>query len=97
MPNGRLDTNNYMEAEKLVTAHVAAGDKKVIFDFSKTDYISSAGLRVVLKAAKLVHKDGKIALCNSNEQIHEVLEISGFLDMLNHFANLEEAMQSLAD
>ena len=97
MPNGRLDTNNYMDAEKLVASHVEAGDKKVIFDFSKTDYISSAGLRVILKAAKLVHKDGKIALCNSNEQIHEVLEISGFLDMLNHYGNLEEAMQSVAD
>ncbi len=97
MPNGRLDTNNYMDAEKLVTAHVEAGDKKVIFDFSKTDYISSAGLRVILKAAKLVHKDGKIALCNGNEQIHEVLEISGFLDMLDHYANLEEAMRSVAD
>ena len=97
MPNGRLDTNNYMDAEQLVTAHVEAGDKKVIFDFSKTDYISSAGLRVILKAAKLVHKDGKIALCNSNEQIHEVLEISGFLDMISHFANLEDAMKSVAD
>ena len=97
MPNGRLDTNNFTEAEQLVAAHVAAGDKKVIFDFSKTDYISSAGLRVILKAAKLVHKDGKIALCNSNEQIQEVLEISGFLDMINHFGNLDEAMKSVSD
>jgi anti-anti-sigma regulatory factor len=54
-------------------------------------------LRVILKAAKLVRADGKIALCNSNAQIHEVLEISGFLDMLDHYGSLEEAMQSVAD
>jgi len=97
LPDGRLDTNNYLDAEKLVAAHVEAGDTKIIFDFSKTDYVSSAGLRVILKAAKLVRADGKIALCNSNEQIHEVLEISGFLDMLDHYGSLEEAMQSVAD
>jgi anti-anti-sigma factor len=75
---------------------VAAGETKIIFDFSKTDYISSAGLRVILQAAKLVHKDGKIAICNTNEQVHEVLEISGFLDMIDHFSNLQKAMAAIS-
>ena len=97
MPDGRLDTNNYLEAEKLVYSNFEAGERKIIFDFSKTDYISSAGLRVILQAAKLVHKEGGIALCSSNEQVLEVLEISGFLDMIQHFADLQEAMQSVSD
>ncbi|HFD81585.1 MAG TPA: anti-sigma factor antagonist [Gammaproteobacteria bacterium] len=97
MPNGRLDTNNYMEAEKLVAESIEAGERKIIFDFSKTDYISSSGLRVILQAAKLLHKDGAIALCNANEQIHEVLEISGFLDMIRHFGNLKEAMAAVSE
>ena len=97
MPNGRLDTNNYTEAEKLVAEEINAGENKVIFDFSKTDYISSSGLRVILQAAKLVHGKGKIALCNANEQIHEVLEISGFLDMIKYCDSLQEAMAAVSE
>jgi anti-anti-sigma factor len=92
IPNGRLDTNNHAEAEALVLAHVSSGDEKVIFDFSKTDYISSAGLRVVLVAAKKVRANGALALCNANEQVGEVLEISGFLDVMQHFDTLQEAL-----
>jgi anti-anti-sigma factor len=97
MPNGRLDTNNYMEAEKLVADEVGAGEHKVVFDFSKTDYISSSGLRVILQAAKLVHGKGEIALCNANEQIHEVLEISGFLDVIKYCDSLQEAMATVSE
>ena len=97
MPNGRLDTNNAPQAEKLVVENIGAGEKRVIFDFSKTDYISSAGLRVILQAAKLVRKDGRVVLCNANEQIHEVLEISGFLDMIKHCSDLQGAIQAVAE
>ena len=94
-PDGRLDTNTAPQAEKLLVDNISAGEKRVIFDFSKTDYISSAGLRVILQAAKLVRKDGRVVLCNANEQIYEVLEISGFLDMIKHCSNLKEALQSV--
>jgi len=97
MPNGRLDTNNAPQAEKLLVENISAGEKRVIFDFSKTDYISSAGLRVILQAAKLVRKDGRVVLCNANEQIYEVLEISGFLDMINYCSDLKGAMQSVSE
>ena len=93
MPNGRLDTNNSPQAETLVVGQIKAGETRVIFDFSKTDYISSAGLRVILQAAKLVRGSGKLALCNSNEQVHEVLEISGFLDIIEHCDNLQDAIR----
>jgi len=97
MPNGRLDTNNAPQAEKILVENISAGEKRVIFDFSKTDYISSAGLRVILQTAKLVRKDGRVVLCNANEQIYEVLEISGFLDMIKHCSTLKEAIQSVAE
>ena len=51
-PDGRLDTNTAPQAEKLLVDNISAGEKRVIFDFSKTDYISSAGLRVILQVAK---------------------------------------------
>ena len=97
MPNGRLDTNNYTEASKLVAEQVEAGENRVIFDFSKTDYISSSGLRVILQAAKLVHSTGRVVLGKANEQIHEVLEISGFLDMIKYCDNLQDAIVEVAD
>jgi len=97
MPNGRLDTNNYTEASELVTKTIKSGESRVVFDFSKTDYISSSGLRVILQAAKLVHKTGRVVLCNANEQIHEVLEISGFLDMIKYCDNLQDAIAAAAD
>ena len=95
IPNGRLDTNNHAEAEALVLAHTVTGAEKVVFDFSKTDYISSAGLRVVLVAAKKVRAGGAIALCNANEQVAEVLEISGFLDIIQHYGGLQQAIDAV--
>ena len=95
IPNGRLDTNNHAEAEALVLGHVVSGEEKVVFDFSKTDYISSAGLRVVLVAAKKVRAGGAIALCNANEQVGEVLEISGFLDIIQHYDSLQGAVDAV--
>ena len=96
MPNGRLDTNTSPEAEKMIVEAVDNGQTKIAVDFAKTEYISSAGLRVVLKTAKLLKpKGGVVNLCNANEQIHEVLEISGFLNMVKCFDSLDEAMASL--
>ncbi len=93
MPDGRLDTNTSPEAEQLIMAAIENGENKVVIDFSKTDYISSSGLRVILKTAKVLKpKNGTAALCNTNKQIHEVLEISGFLGVVNTFNSLDDAM-----
>ena len=93
MPDGRFNTNTSPEAEKLIMDAIERGESKVIIDFSKTDYISSSGLRVILKTAKVLKsKNGATALCNTNKQIHEVLEISGFLAVLKVFDSLDDAM-----
>lgn len=96
MPTGRLDTGTAPEAEQLITSAIEGGEIKVVMDFSKTEYISSAGLRVILKTAKLLKpKDGSLALCNTNEQIQEVLEISGFLGMINVLESLDDALSAV--
>ena len=93
VPSGRLDTNTSPEAEKVLIESIESGEKKVLFDFSQTDYLSSAGLRIILKAAKLLKpKGGHVMLCNTNEQIYEVLEISGFLNMVKCHDSLEAAI-----
>jgi anti-anti-sigma factor len=98
MPDGQLDTNTSPEAEKLLTAQMDAGETRIVIDFSKTDYMSSAGLRVILKTATLLQeKGGGFALCNGNEQIVEVLEFSGFLDIVKYCSSLEDAVAAVLD
>jgi anti-anti-sigma factor len=98
MPEGQLDTNTSPEAEKLLMAQLDTGETRIVIDFSKTDYISSAGLRVILKTATLLQDiGGGFALCNGNEQIVEVLEFSGFLDIVTYCSFLEDAVAAVLD
>ena len=98
MPDEQLDTNTSPEAEQMLMEQIDAGESRIVIDFSKTDYMSSAGLRVILKTASLLQeKGGGFALCNGNEQIVEVLEISGFLEIVKHFSSMKEAVNAVAD
>ena len=78
---GRLDTTTapQLEAEmKTVLPNV----KELTFDFSKLDYISSAGLRVLLSTQKVMNKQGSMRITNVNETIMEVFDVTGFVDIL---------------
>ena len=74
---GRLDTNTCQELERAVE-HLDE-IKKIIFDFERLDYISSAGLRVLLACQK---SKGNVIIKNVNNDIKEVLDITGFSDIL---------------
>ena len=79
---GRLDSNTSPEFEKKIFGVIQDGTKSLIVDFESLDYISSAGLRVLLKATKeLKRSDGKIVLCSMKEYIKEVFEIAGFVSL----------------
>ena len=96
-PNGRLDTGTSPAAEQLIGQAIADGETRILVDFAGTQYISSAGLRVLLKTAKqLKQLGGAFALCNANEQIREVLEVSGFAAIMACHASLDEGLVSLA-
>ena len=83
-PRHRVDTNNAPEVEKIIWENIGDGDGKMVIDFSQVNYISSAGLRVLLKTAKQMKKGGgKLGLCNLNDQIKEVLELSGFMGIID--------------
>lgn len=79
IPAGRIDSGNARAFESLVTERISAGEHRIIVDFSRLDFISSSGLRVLLIAAKTlkIHK-GAIALCSMKDHIKEVFQISGF-------------------
>ncbi len=79
--NGRLDTTTAPELEKELNASLN-GAESLILDFSKLEYISSAGLRVLLSAQKQMSKKGGMKVRNVNEVVQEVFEVTGFADIL---------------
>lgn len=86
MPVGRLDTATAPQLETEVNACIAREETKtLILDFQKLEYLSSAGLRILLMAHKAFMKrdGGKMTICHVNETIQEVFEVTGFLDILN--------------
>lgn len=78
---GRLDTNTAPQLEAQLKQSIN-GISELEFDFSKLDYISSAGLRVLLAAQKIMNKQGKMLIRHINDTIMEVFEITGFVDIL---------------
>ena len=78
---GRLDTVTAPSLEKEIKENVA-GVEKLVLDFASLDYISSAGLRVVLAAHKLMMKQGEMIVRNINETIQEIFDVTGFADVL---------------
>ena len=79
--SGRLDTTTAPELEAIL-ADVLGSAAELCFDFNELEYISSAGLRVLLKAQKTMNTKGKMKLTGVNETIMEVFDITGFVDIL---------------
>ncbi|MCR5202216.1 MAG: STAS domain-containing protein [Lachnospiraceae bacterium] len=78
---GRLDTTTSPELEEELNASLE-GVTALTFDFSDLEYISSAGLRVLLTAQKKMNKQGSMVIKNANEAIVEIFEVTGFSDIL---------------
>ena len=78
---GRLDTSTAPELEATIDGCVA-GIKELVLDCSELEYVSSAGLRVILKAQKMMNAQGNMKLTHVNETIMEVFDITGFADIL---------------
>ena len=78
---GRLETTTAPELEVIVKSELD-GVETLNFDFSKLDYISSAGLRVLLTAQKIMRNRGSFIVCNVNEIVMEIFEVTGFSDIL---------------
>lgn len=91
---GRLDSNTSNDFEKKLMGLVQQGETRFVLDFKDLDYISSAGLRVLLKAVKeLKRSNGQLYLCSIKDYIREIFEMSGFLSFLPVHATLEESLK----
>lgn len=80
-PEGRLDTVTAPELERAINGNLG-GVTELTLDFAGLDYISSAGLRVLLSAQKKMNAAGKMTVRNVNETISEIFEVTGFSDIL---------------
>ena len=90
---GRLDSKTSPDFEKKIFDAIEDGSNSMIVNFEELDYISSAGLRVVLKATKnLKRSDGSFVLWSMKDYVKEVFEISGFDTFLPIVSTMDEAL-----
>ncbi len=91
---GKLDTQTSPDAQSELTRLVEDGARKILVDFDKLEYVSSAGLRVLLATAKqLKAENGELRICCLNELVKEVFDISGFITIFKVFASVSEALK----
>ena len=95
--SGRLDSNTSSLLENKLLGLFEVKGRIVLMDFSALDYISSAGIRVVIMAAKKAkHEQGRFILCNLNENVKTVFDISGLLTSLEIIENQDALLDLLA-
>ena len=91
---GNLDTNTSGLAQDTFNELIDGGAQKILVNFADVNFVSSAGLRVLLATAKkLGGPGGNLRISNLNETVNEVFEISGFTTILGVFASEEAALQ----
>lgn len=78
---GRLDTTTAPEFENEIKESIS-DVKELVLDLSKLEYISSAGLRVLLSTQKKMNVQGSMVVRNAREEVKEIFEVTGFADIL---------------
>ncbi|MEX2643438.1 MAG: STAS domain-containing protein [Acetobacterales bacterium] len=97
VPKGRLDSAEALQFEDELMDAIGAGESRLLIDFSSLDYISSAGLSVLLMAAKRLKPDGgRIALCAMNDHVAQVFEVSRFNVLFDIYPGRDDALPTFA-
>ena len=93
-PTGRVDSTTSTRLERHLTMLLAGGERRIVVDFTRVEYISSAGLRVMLVLARRL-KDfrGSLALCAMGAPVRHVFELAGFMPLFTVDATREAAVQ----
>jgi anti-anti-sigma factor len=95
-PNGRLDTASAPAFHERLVGCIDAGETSVLLDLAHVDYISSAGLRSLLTAAKRLQAgDGRFAVCALTDNVREVFQVSGFDTIIEIHPDRATALQRL--
>jgi len=95
--SGRLDADSSLEAEKVVNEALEGQTKQVLFNLASLEYLSSAGLRVLLSTAKeMRRRNGKLVLCSLNEFVKELFDVSGFQSLIPIADSVESGIELLS-
>ncbi len=95
-PAGRFDSAVAPTIEQRLVELLTGGERKLVIDFSEVDYISSAGLRVMLVVARrLGHLRGSLVLCALAEPVRQVFDLAGFLPLFTIEPTPQAALQRL--
>ncbi len=94
--NGHVDASNAFQLEEKMEEIVSSGKHKIVVNFKTVDYISSAGLRVLLTAIKKVKShQGDMVLCEMSDNIHKIFSLAGFTNIFTIMNNEMESMTFL--
>jgi anti-anti-sigma factor len=95
-PVGRVDTTTSAGLEERLLHGVAGGERRLVLDLARVEYISSAGLRVLLRLAKKMQlAEGHLVLCGLGDSVRQVFELAGFLPLFTIEADREGALGRL--
>lgn len=96
-PSGRLDAETAAEFQTAVLSRVDGGEASIVLDLESLEYVSSAGLRVVLMAAKrLEQAGGKLVVCSLRDTVLEVFRVSGMDSIIKTAADRSSALKAFA-
>lgn len=88
---GRLDAASSPQLEKQINSIIDAGHFKLILNFTQVEYLSSAGMRLMLSISKkLKHLEGKVVACSLSDEVMEVIKMAGFHQVLEIYPSEEE-------
>jgi anti-anti-sigma factor len=95
-PFGRIDAGHSVDLDAALTEGIAQGMLFIVIDLTDVSYISSSGLRSVIKAAKSVRDDGgNVSVCAMNPHVQEIFRLSGLLRIFPNFSSAKEAVDYL--
>lgn len=91
---GRVDATTSPQLDKIVNSMIDTGHHKIVLNFSEVDYLSSAGMRLLLSASKkLKSLGGKLVLCSPTDDVMEVIKMAGFNHILHIVSTEEKALK----
>jgi stage II sporulation protein AA (anti-sigma F factor antagonist) len=97
-PVGRIDSTTSASLDEHLLKLAAAGERRIVIDMAGVEYISSAGLRVMLSLAKRIRENkGGLALCVLSESVRQVFALAGFLPLFTVTGTRDEAVERVAN
>jgi anti-anti-sigma factor len=94
-PSGRIDTTTVAALEARLGPLLAAPQPRIVIDFTGVEYISSAGLRILLVAARRVQGGGALVLCGMGDAVRQVFQLAGFVPLFTIAGTREAAVSQL--